>query len=94
MSKYPWAANLSKLQRAEAMVPDHNEEAVKEAYIKLGGKVLNNTEQVETPLAPTPPSLEEIEEKSDNTIKEPQDENVPVETPLAKAKKRRLKSIP
>lgn len=37
--KYSWALNASKLQRAEAMAPGQDEQAIKAAYIKLGGKV-------------------------------------------------------
>ena len=37
MSKYQWAANLQKLQRAIGTVGDELEEKIKEEYIKIGG---------------------------------------------------------
>ncbi len=58
MIEYPWAVNLSKLKRAEAMCPGQDEAAIKEAYIKLGGRIEetpskdqpNLSEDVNTPV--------------------------------------------
>lgn len=64
---YQWAINKLKLQRAEAMLPGQSEEAVKQAYIKLGGKV--DEVPVETKyigVANSEPHLEEVSADSIN----------------------------
>lgn len=69
-----WAANIQKLRRAEAMKPGASEEEIKEAYVKMGGKLLEDeTPPVEESTA-EPDTTEEIVEE----IKPTEDETPPV----------------
>lgn len=81
---YEWAVNQSKLARAK--VGTTTEEQVKENYIKLGGKVLEEGEVAVI----TPEGSTKIIKESDDE----QTENQPTETPLVAAKKKRLSRIP
>jgi hypothetical protein len=83
---YAWAMNKIKLQRAEAMTPGGNEEAIKEAYIKLGGGIADVPAPVETPVVEETTAVEPVEEavepESTNDIKD-------VETPVVAPKTRK-----
>lgn len=72
-----WAVNIQKLRRAEAMTPGGTEEQIKEAYVKMGGKLGEVVE--ETPTEP------------EETIKNTDNETPPVAPPVKRVRKVKAK---
>lgn len=89
MIKFAWAVNLAKLDRAKLIAKDQDEEAIKEAYISLGGKVLDEGYTVKRSPETTAVKIIRKENIDQNT-----DDTTTNESPLVVAKKQRLKSIP
>lgn len=79
---YKWAANAFKLQRAEAMCPGKSEAEIKEAYIKLGGKVIETEPD---------PEVDPISGIGVEAIKS--DTNEPISETPAEAPKKRSRKI-
>lgn len=84
---YEWAVNQSKLERAKKGT--ETEEQVKENYIKLGGKIINEDQEVKyvgDGLRIVPKKIKESDDE--------QTEDEDLETALTVAKKKRLSRIP
>lgn len=81
---YNWAVSKSKLERAIAMVPGQPEEAIKEAYIRLGGLVKEDKPKLVTTEV-TPEEMDNLDNvPSIDTIKESENVEVPIVAPKAK----------